>query len=508
MDRRARGAAVRSNAKMRLRETLTALSTERLMTLVLLLCLFVMAARPIVDPDFWWHLRTGQHIFETGTIPRQDVFSHTLQGQPWITHEWLTEVILYAVYAIFGQGGLILVFAGIITAAFALSYLQCDGRPYLASFVVLLAAIASAVTWGVRPQMLSLLLSAVFLYILHLSGKGNSKYLWLLPPLMVLWANLHGSFFLGLVYLAARILGATLDNVLARSQQSLLTWKDIRRLTGVTLVTAAAPILNPNGIRLLIYPFGTLGSPAMQQYIMEWFSPDFHLAQFQPFALYVLILITILGLSRSRPTTTDFIFMLGFGYASLRSARLIPFFVLTTTPMLARQLPHVWRDWGLPSLSITRRRTRGRAYLVANWVLLAVLILGGAALAGRALLGNAAAQRDAFPVAAVDFLEESETSGNIYNLYHWGGYLIWRLYPERKVFIDGRADVYGDAFIDEYLQVYQLREAWQEPLDRYDVSVVIIDKGSPLSTMLSERSEWLRAYADEQAVIFTRQEGR
>ena len=492
---------------MRLRETLAALSTERLMTLVLLLCLFVMAARPIVDPDFWWHLRTGQYIFETGTIPRQDIFSHTLQGQPWITHEWLTEVILYAIFAIFGQEGLILVFAGIITAAFALSYLQCDGRPYLASFVVLLAAIASAVTWGVRPQMLSLLLSAVFLYILHLHRRGNGKYLWLAPPLMVLWANLHGSFFLGLVYLVAHILGATLDHAFARSQEASHEWKDIRRLTAVTLVTAAAPVLNPNGIRLLVYPFGTLGSPAMQQYIMEWFSPDFHLAQFQPFALYVLILLAILGLSRRRPTTADFIFMVGFGYASLRSARQIPFLVLTTTPMLTHQLLYVWRDWGLPSLSITRSHARGRTFLVANWVLLAVLLLGGAALAGHALLGNAAAQRDAFPVAAVDFLEESETPGNIYNLYHWGGYLAWRLYPERKVFIDGRADVYGDAFIDEYLQVYQLREAWQEPLDRYDVSVAIIDQGSPLSTMLSERSEWLPAYADEQAVVFTRQEG-
>ena len=492
---------------MRLKETLAALSTGRLMTLVLLLCLFVMAVRPLVDPDFWWHLRTGQYIWETGTIPRQDIFSYTLHGQPWITHEWLSEVILYAIYAIFGQAGLILVFAGMITAAFALSYLQCNGRPYLASFVVVLAAIASAVTWGVRPQMLSLLLSAVFLYILHLYRRGNSKYLWLLPPLMVLWANLHGSFFLGIVCLAAHILGATLDNVFPRSQESMLAWKDIRRLTAVTLVTAAAPVLNPNGMRLLIYPFGTLGSPAMQQYIMEWFSPDFHLAQFQPFALYVLVLITVLGLSRRRPTTTDFIFMLGFGYASLRSARQIPFFVLTTTPLLTSQLLHVWEDWGLPNLSITRRRSRRRTFLVVNWAMLAVLLSGAVALAGHALLGNAAAQRHAFPVAAVDFLEESETPGNIYNLYHWGGYLVWRLYPERKVFIDGRADVYGDAFINEYLEVYQAREAWQQPLDRYDVNVAIVDKGSPLSAVLSERSEWIRAFADEQAVIFTRQEG-
>jgi hypothetical protein len=346
---------------MILRRAFTSLHVERLMTAVLLLCLFVMAVRPITDPDFWWHLRTGQLIWESRSFPRQDVFSYTVAGQPWITHEWLTEVILYALYALAGQGGLILVFAGIITAAFALSYLQCDGRPYLASFVVVLAAIASAVTWGVRPQMLSLLLSAVFLYVLHLTAKGNSKYLWLLPPLMVLWANLHGSFFLGVVYLAAHTIGATLEHVFVRSEEAKVDWKDIRRLAVVTLLTAAAPILNPNGIRLLVYPFGTLGSAAMQQYIAEWFSPDFHLAQFQPFALYVLILLLILGLSHRRPKTADLILMVGFGYASLRSARQIPFFVLTTTPMLTSQGPRVF-GCELGNLGCAAGRWRG-----ADW---------------------------------------------------------------------------------------------------------------------------------------------
>ncbi|MDH4207436.1 MAG: hypothetical protein OEV76_01025, partial [Anaerolineae bacterium] len=94
----------------------------------------------------------------------------------------------------------------------------------------------------------------------------------------------------------------------------------------------------------------------------------------------------------------------------------------------------------------------------------------------------------------------------MYDLYHWGGYLIWRLYPEHKVFIDGRADVYGDAFIEEYLQVYQLREDWQAPLSKYEVGLIIVDTGCPLATMLDERGDWQQVYADEQAVVFIRQE--
>jgi hypothetical protein len=477
------------------------------MAAVLLLCLFVMAVRPITDPDFWWHLRTGQYVWETRSIPRQDIYSYTLPEQPWITHEWLTELGLYAVYATSGQSGLILVFALVIAGSFALLYLRCSGRPYLASFVVVLAAITSAVTWGVRPQMLSLLLSSVFLYILYLYGHGHKGLVWLMPPLMVLWANLHGSFLMGLVLPATSLVGGAIDLALGREQQARLTWRDLRRLLVVVVLTALAPVVNPNGIGLLVYPFGTLGSPAMQQYIMEWFSPDFHLVQFQPFLLFILVLLASLGLSRRIPSATDFLFVLGFGYASFLSARHIPFFVLTTTPMLTDQLLDVWRGWRLLEQFKLRRHRAAGKQIIVNWLLLAVLTLGVTLQIAGTLSRNEAAQREAFPVDAVDFLVEYEITGNMYNLYHWGGYLVWRLYPEQAVFIDGRADVYGDAFIEEYLRVYQLREGWSEPLASYDVEVVLIDRASALSTVLNENLAWDRAYADEIAAVFVRQDG-
>jgi hypothetical protein len=491
---------------MSIRRALSALTIDRLMALVLLLCLFVMAVRPITDPDFWWHLRTGEYIWDTRSIPRQDIYSHTLPGQPWITHEWLTEVALYAVYALSGQAGLILAFALVIAASFALLYLRCPGRPYLAAFVVVLAALSSAVTWGVRPQMMTLLLSSGFLYILHLYRRGHRRVVWLMPPLMVLWANLHGSFLMGLVLPATHVVGAALDRALGRQQEAGLTWKEIRKLAIITALTAVAPIFNPNGVHLLIYPFGTLGSPAMQSYIMEWFSPDFHLVQFQPFALFILVLLASLGLSRRIPSATDFLFMLGFGYASLRSARHIPLVILTTTPMLTAQLLSIWRAWGVSRRFEPGRRSAVRQHFVVNWLLLGVLILGVTLQVASTLSGNEAIQRDTFPADAVDFLIADQAPGNMYNLYRWGGYLIWRLYPERSVFIDGRADVYGDEFIEEYLQVYQLREGWDESLARYDVGLVLIDRTSALSTVLKETPAWDCSYTDELAAVFVRQD--
>jgi hypothetical protein len=491
---------------MPLKWALSMLTTRRLMALVLLLGLFAMASRPILDPDFWWHMRTGQLIWETGTIPRVDAFSYTVSGHPWITHEWLTEVLIYALYSLAGQGGLILVFAAIITAAFTLLYLQCEGRPYLASFVVVWAAICSAVTWGVRPQMLSLLLSAVFLYVLHLYRMGKRRIIWLLPPIMALWVNLHGSFFLGLVYPLVFMIGVAIDNLWRPRQEGTMSWRDTRRLAVVTALTVLATILNPNGLRLLVYPFGTLGSPAMQTYIMEWFSPDFHLTQFQPFAFYLLGLLLSMGLSARVPTASELLFLVGFGYAALISARHIPFFVLVTAPTLAAQLLHIWSKGDWSDRFAPRALRPGRARIALNWLLLAVVALGVAFKTPYTLAENDHAQREAFPVSAVDFIVESEPSGNMYNLYHWGGYLIWRLYPERRVFIDGRADVYGDAFIEEYLKVYQLRDGWREPLERYNVRILLIDQTSALSTVLHESPGWTRAYADEKAAVFVRRD--
>jgi len=239
---------------------------------------------------------------------------------------------------------------------------------------------------------------------------------------------------------------------------------------------------------------------------MEWFSPDFHQIQFQPLALFILLLIVALALSRRPPVPTDLLFLLGFGYASLRSARHIPYFVLTAAPILTVQLLDIWQrsQWS-KRFTIGGKQT-STPYLVSNWLLLFLVILGGAIRVGVVFQDNAEAQQHAFPVDAVDFILEQGIAGSMYNLYHWGGYLVWRLYPEQKVFIDGRADVYTDAFIDEYLQVYQLQDNWQEPLDRHGVTLVIIDEGSCLSTVLNESPDWERRYVDEKAAVFVRQE--
>src|SRR5581483_8169077 len=183
------------------------MSPARLFTAILFVALFTMSVREISDPDFWWHLRTGQYIVETGTIPHTDPFAFTAQGKEWVTHEWLSEVIIYALYRVGELALLTLVFAGIITLALGLVYWRSVGRPYLAWFALLLGALATAPTWGVRPQMISLLLMSVFLVLLDFYGaKDDWRFLVPLPILTALWVNLHSGYALGLVVIGGYLI--------------------------------------------------------------------------------------------------------------------------------------------------------------------------------------------------------------------------------------------------------------------------------------------------------------
>jgi hypothetical protein len=257
---------------------------------------------------------------------------------------------------------------------------------------------------------------------------------------------------------------------------------------------------------MYIYPFETLVSPTMQAYIQEWFSPDFHLIEFQPFAWLLLATLAAIALSGKRTSLTQTILLVGFGYAALRSARHIPLFAIIAAPILAE---HVWhiiesRGWakGVPTNTPTTRMTT-----IVNWLLLTMMILASFVRIAIVISNQNATERAKFPAAAVDFIQSQQIQGGIYNTYAWGGYLIWRFveHPPARVFIDGRADVYGDMFIENvYLKTYRGGTDWREPLERYNVRVVLIEPEAPLAAQLARDAVWKPVYVDKQAVVYVR----
>lgn len=362
------------------------MSTARLFTAILFIALFALTIREISDPDFWWHLRAGQYMLESATIPHTDPFAFTAQAKEWITHEWLSEIFMFGVYRLGGFALLTLLFSGIITLAFALTYARSDGKPYLAGFALLLGALATAPTWGVRPQMLTLLFLSAFLFLLdRFSVTRENKFLIPLPLLMLVWVNLHSGYAMGLVALGAYWFAAFVEGIVflarkQRAQNSLdaaptLSPRNTRALLIVLILSALAVLVNPNGARMFIYPFETLTSAAMQRYIQEWFSPDFHQTEWLPFALLLVSLLATTLIARARVPLAHILLLFALGLLALRSARNIPLFVLVALPVLSAQLA-AWL-----SLRASNKPTP-RPMQIINAVIVVVLALAVLARAG------------------------------------------------------------------------------------------------------------------------------
>ncbi len=479
-------------------------STRKMFVVVLLLCLFTLGVREVLDPDIWWHLRTGQYIVETRSIPHADIYSSTSLGKQWVTHEWLAEVFIYETYRALGYAGLSMVFAMLIMASFAIVYWRSPGRPYIAGFAVLLAAIATVPIWGARPQVFSLLFTSLFLWVLEQHRRElNARRLWMLFPLMLIWVNLHGGFALGPALIAIFIVGWLLD-LWAAEEQRPRAWTAIRQLGAVLVASLAAVLINPNGIRMYSYPLETLRSSAMQAYIVEWFSPNFHMVEYQPLALLMLATFVLLGLSRKRPRASELLLLAVSAYAALRSARHIPVFALIAAPILAEHTL-VWVR-SRPAANWLYAPERLPSQRRAAFHLAALLLLAMACtLRIRHVVGNQdTVEAKKLPRAAVEFIKAEHLPEPIYNWYNWGGYLIWKLYPDYRVYIDGRADMYGDAFLTEFLGTYFGTSDWERSLDRFQVRTVVVPPDSALASLLRQTPRWTKMFEDHQAVIFTR----
>jgi hypothetical protein len=463
---------------------------------ILFFGLLAMTARHATDPDLWWHLRTGQWIAETGHIPHSDPFSFTRGGSPWVSHEWLSDLIFYRLWQ-FGGPAALIVFSAIITSlGFLLLYLRCAARPHWAAAATLLGALAAAPCWGVRPQMFTFTLASLLLWLIERAQIRPRVLLWI-PPLFVLWLNLHAGFALGPALLLSYFGGLILE-----AATGTTPWPEARPLIRRTLAVTAACLalvpLNPSGSQLYRYPLDTLRSPGMRSFIVEWFSPDFHKPLYLAFLLILLLLLTALARSRS-PVRGRVLFPLILTcFAALDAVRHIPIFVLLAIPVLA-STRSVFTTSN-PAKPSPRPSRLSPLFGTAVLILIAVFALSRWVDLARTQSAHAA---DEFPQGAITYLRAHPQSSRIFAYYDWGGYAIWRLYPQYRVFVDGRADLYGDNFLKEFQSTVQLHtQDWQATFRNWGVEAVLIPPNSPLAQALTLDPAWISPYHDARSVLF------
>ena len=464
---------------------------------MLALGLFVLGTRGITDPDFWWHLRNGQLIVQTHSVVRTDPYSFTKFGHRWINHEWLSDVLIFTVYRFGGFSGLILTFAAITSAIFLLVYYRCPGRPDLAALVTVWGAETSILSWGVRPQMFTLLLAAIFLLILERSDQ-NPAVLWWTVPLTVLWVNLHAGYALGISLLVLSLAGDVIEANFA-SRASLRSSASRRPLMLVIAACLAVVPVNPNGFQLYAYPIETLRSKAMQKYISEWFSPDFHAARYLLFLSMILVTLVLLPIGSQRPRTREVVLLSATLLEALRSVRHIPVFVLIAVPILCG----LTEGCGVIRLSGQRRANLAPAGAVFKAFILIALALFTLVRVRQVTREQAQLEAQHFPAGVVRFIRTAHPPEPILNHYNWGGYFIWKLYPNYRVFIDGRADLYGDSFMQDLAATFYLTDDWQKTLKTWEIRTIVLPSDTPLVAGMELEPGWTRVYADSQAVVLT-----
>jgi hypothetical protein len=460
------------------------------------------------DPDVFWHVRTGQWILDHAQFPTVDVFSYTALGKPWIPTEWLSEVLLALAYDAGGWRALVILAAasGAAVVAIICFYLLRHLRFSVAVGWSALTAVAITPHFLARPHIFSYVLLAIWLIKLldaYDEGEdGNLPRLRVLVPLMVLWANLHGSFTFGLILLC--IFAGILFLRRLRRRDRTACWHIVLTVGVVSLSALATPY----GASAALMTLEVLDLKFTIPRIVELRSPDFqeHTAHLLLFVgLLAAIAATGTRLKGARLISFGLILLTGLSY--LRG--LVMFFILA--PLLLARPASETASWLRTQFSANRTGNAGKAsdpvlrFFEKRLIAVPAFCMAFASLTTLSMLwrGDMLPPKRIAPEAALDFARTTKLSGNVFNSYSFGGFLLFSGVP---TFVDGRALPFGDAFLRRYFETVNVLDisAAFRTLDEYNVSWAILNPAEPLGKALSQSPYWSRAYADNYAVIFTR----
>lgn len=506
----------------------TGSSVQKVITFILDLLLlgFVLnlTFQPLVEPDFGWHLRAGLDLLAHGWIlPDTDPYSHTMPDWRWVEHAWLTDGLLGLLYRGLEPVGLlgVIAFFGVVTT---LAWWVAAGQASVPQTYRLTAMVASL--WvalpflGARTQLVSLLGVAILLRVWCQIQQGRRLWSWALPPLFLLWANLHGGFTAGLFLSGVLVLGTLLVKfcidqwpaLAASLDEPVLRWADLRQVVFALGIAAAATCLNPYGWRLYVEIYESLTDRFMIETLREWQPVSFQGWAGQAYGLYLAVLACLVVGWYRRVQPVRWMMLVTVLSLSLLHWRNVTLFLIVSLPLAAELL-------ALAVATCLRWVPVLRTY--ANATLLAVTIVAASALF---LLGpehlwhvwrSGIAPEDYFeqtnyPIEAVRWIRShrEEVGSRLYNDYGYGGFLLWHL-PGEKIFIDGRMPAWRIAdrlIFQDYVDLNRENSPKLLVLDRYRVDWALISHGSALTQALETHPAWKILYADAKAVIFRRRE--
>ncbi len=452
----------------------------------------------LADGDIGWHIRTGEYILDHAAVPRVDLFSFTKPGEAWFAWEWLSDVGFALAHRAAGLKGVVLV-AGVVITLWPLLLLRQalwrGANIWAALLVTLLGAGAGSIHFVARPHILSLLLTTVSVWLIEADRRAPGRRVWWLVPLAAVWANLHGGFAVLIVLLALTAAGEFAER------------KHGLRYSLLSLACLSATCLNPYGIQLHGHMVEYLRSDWIRNVVQEFQAPNFRSESQLQYEVLLVGGLMAAAVLISRRRFVSALWLMAFAHLSLSSVRHVPVYVAVAAPIIAEAMTEVW-CWAVlranPRATLRILDQIGRElcpgfHRNSVW---AAAFLGCAIWACSSAYWPQDFPPGYFPVDLIRANAGQLAAGRVLTLDQWADYLIYRFYPDQRVFADGRSDFFGPELGDEYLRTTQGDYRWRTTLERFGVDTVLAPVSWPLATLLKAEPGWRIVADNGQAILF------
>ncbi|MDB9822139.1 hypothetical protein OAC89_00385 [Deltaproteobacteria bacterium] len=447
------------------------------------------------DPDLWGHIMFGKEILTSKAFLRLDIYSYTAYGMEWINHEWLSELIMYSIFNAFGSQGLLVgktIIGLVIVTALSFICFNRKNRPLSYGIVFVMCVFIMSPGFMTRPQLMTFLFAALFLLVFHLYFEKSMNLLWALPFIMILWVNSHGGFLIGLGIFPVIVVCEIISRLIERNERS-----NLRNLILWLILTEASVLINPYGLGILTFLYESLSLPRS---ISEW--APIGIFDLSYLRLKILAILTVIALftakKKNRPWEIGII-AIAMLYAFLHQ-RHTPIFAIFTAPFLSEKLSELEQV-----IELDKRIQSLTSYIVLS---IFVLMLVGYQISYAASKYiktgfNIIVDPLIYPVRAVHFLKENKINGNILLPFEWGEYVIWKLYPDSKVSIDGRfRTVYPESVLDDHLRILNDPVRYRDVLDKYPTDILLVRRNPIFQNLINTKGKWIYVYSDSNSIIF------
>lgn len=485
---------------------------------------FSFASFGINDSDVAQYLASGKYIVEHHFAPSTNVYAYPNLGYKMVCDEWLFHVIVYSIYAFVGFTGLAIFQIAIVISIFVLLYLagRRVARPTVLLPILLVALLAAHERFMLRADLLSLLFVVMYIYILEkYESDKNTKLVYALPFLQLIWANFHGFWIVGLIIMAIYIFSDFVIKIWRKTFNSIFDYK----LLVIFIMSILVGFVNPYGVAGFKVPFERLtelgGShSALLDFNADFYSPFSQTSEARHLSVemykILLALSLVILLARIKKITLRHILLYAaFLLMSINFIRNIPMFAVVPGFILPQHLNDLVDQI---KLRLSQKKTEIAHWLVIIIFIISTIFISSTLVSNKFYLREGRTRRFGlemntlvFPIKAVEFIKENKLAGPLFNDYNIGSYLNWRLYPEQSAFIDGRTNSYDVKFLEDYFKIMVGTTPYQEVVLKYNINYFLLNHKSNDTKLIIPRlyndPDWALVYFDELSVIFVKNTG-